>query len=489
MVKRWAVIAVLVAACGGTIRKAEDAYDRGDYLAAAELYDKAVAEDPNNEEARAEREKARRSALKSLLEQSETAWRTNRTQVAIEALRRLLDHRDRWQMIMDPALAPRLQTAVTAAGEAISVASGGRLRAGGPLSAEAFVAAHAELLAHADFQGRGEEIRAEVMEAGLAACRALVPSATTPYWTWLVDRYCRHWGGAPLDVPLLPHAIGDATITGVISGAVDSQVSMFHTELANTVRSSVWYSPRATPIAGTIRGELEATFDSRVASMSADWSESVPYTSYETTQESYQEPYDDTEYYTEQVPTTEYRTHSVPCGETTCTETVPETVYHSESKSRTVTKYRTAYRDVTNPVTRYRDEPRVFQYTAIQQMAHYQGEVRVDLPTLGVFAFVTTDFTDDGYDHDVSFAEAGVSPSRANLMTLDGLAARDRGRLVEQLAKELDTTYAQRYCSAATFTRETAAQCALRGVDRMPAAAHTALREVFGADEALLQAL
>jgi hypothetical protein len=216
----------------------------------------------------------------------------------------------------------------------------------------------------------------------------------------------------------------------------------------------------------------------------------VPYTEDETSQESYQEPYDDTESYQEQVPHTEYRTETHPCGDTTCTDTHPETVYTSESRTRTVTKYRTAYRSVTKPVTKYRDVPRSFTYEALERTGHYVSAVRVRLDRdVDVAADITGDFVEHGFDHDVTNAAASVSPERANLPTLADFLAREEGRLKDELKTRLDARYGELYCAAKQYTLEEAAACAYLAPGKVPAAVHAALRGAFGADETFLPAV
>ena len=201
--------------------------------------------------------------------------------------------------------------------------------------------------------------------------------------------------------------------------------------------------------------------------------------------ESYQEPYDDTETYTESVPSTEYQTNSVPCGDTTCTETTPVTVYHDETRTRTVTKYRTAYRTVTTPVTKYRDEEREFSYDAIERSGTYTSSLRVhvtgELPE--TIATIASSFVQRGDDHDVTNAAAGVAPERANLPTTEAFVAREQARLGVALTAELDARWSATYCARSTYTIEEAATCAYRDASQAPPAAHTALATLLGGDE------
>ena len=113
----------------------------------------------------------------------------------------------------------------------------------------------------------------------------------------------------------------------------------------------------------------------------------------------------------------DHHTETVQCGDTTCSNSVPTTVYHTEYKTRTVTKYRTQYKDVTRPVTKYRDVPRTQNYAAVERRATYSDKLRahIDGGLPRVDAAIQNATAQSGYDHDVSIAPAGVFPSRANL--------------------------------------------------------------------------
>jgi hypothetical protein len=271
-------------------------------------------------------------------------------------------------------------------------------------------------------------------------------------------------------VPVLPDQYRALVVDGAIAGETAEETSALRTALLDAFTKSALYAPSAGgEVHATIDGMLRVHYSSRQVSLTASWTEQVPYTDYETQQESYQEPYDDTETYDEQVPTTEY----VPCGDTTC----PQTVYHTETKTRTVTRYRTVYRDVTVPVTRYRDEPRTEDYNAIERSGSYASALSVQVGA--VIASVESATSESGYDHDVTIEPAGVSPSRANLTSHEQFAAREAATLADRLVEQLDAAYVQRFCGLPEFTLEQAAECAYAGAQHLTPAAQRALATVF----------
>jgi hypothetical protein len=475
------VLLVFLIGCTTLRNRADGAYENGRYREAAELYDKVLAEHPDDAGARARRDASRTQVLREILVDVDAKRRSAHIEIALARLGELLAQRDAWGGSIDPSLAQPLGEEVVWAGAYIASSVADRARSKGPLAAEHLAGTFDTLLAHRDFATRRAQLRENIAASGRLACATLAPSATTPYWSWLVDRYCRHFGSSPVEVPALPYLHGDLVVEGAVAGQTDAQVANLHETLAAAFRGSVWFAADAPGTRALVDGRISTSFSSRPVTLTADWTESVPYTAYETTSVAYQEPYDDIEYYTESVPTTEYRTETRPCGETTCTDSVPTTVYHSEQRSRTVTKYRTAYRDETNPVTRYRDEPRTFTYSGIERAGEYQSALRLRLDGPALTSTIANNFTRSGVDHDASFSAAGVSPERANLPTQAEFAASENARLRDQLLADLDRQYAQQFCSAGSYTVESAATCAYLGT-ALPSAAQTAISSLLGGD-------
>ncbi|MGE0871136.1 MAG: hypothetical protein AB7P03_21405 [Kofleriaceae bacterium] len=499
MTRVWLCVVLVVSGLGAgcaTLRnRADTALSKGDYVEAAELFDQILKRDPSDTEALAGRTQARHATLRMLLANSQAARQARRVADATAALDRLLEFRNRWETTIDGIFAVRIANEVAATGSAIAAIVDAKVAGGLPLAAERELARYQRLLARTDFGSSLHDLRQRTRRAGLGTCDRLTSSIsdTAPYWSWYVDRYCQHWGVAARQDIVLPHTRSDAVIEGSIAGETDAQVAALRAALGAAFRDSVWFSPRTSGAArGSISGRISATFSSRSVSLARDWTEQVPYTDYETIQVSYQEPYEDTETTVEQVPYTEYQTRKVPCGGLregeTCDETYPVTVYRSETRTNTVTRYRTAWRDETRPVTRYRDVPHVFSYVAIEHTGHYQSELGVTLD-VGAVATVAAEVANElsrrGVDHDITFEPAGVYPERANLLTLADFVNREQQTLRSQLLNQLDERYRSMHCTATMYTIDQAAACAYLAPTQLPDAAHAALRAMLGDDEPL----
>lgn len=466
------MVMIVLAGCTSLRGKADAAYAHGDYANAAELYDQLVR--GGDQSAIPRRTQAREEELRVELYNVQAARAAGYEFIGKLAL--LLDQRDTWQGDGAEPLAGGIAFEVAAASAKIGAQVAERTDADGPLAGEDVASHYEKLLAHADFASARTLIQGRLAEVGRARCTRFAAVAATPYWQWLSARYCGHWQTAR-EVPALPDQRDGLVLDGAIVGETDAETSVLRGALADAFKKTAWYAPNAgRGEQGTIDGKVAVHYSSRDVTLTASWTEQVPYTDYETTQESYQEPYDDTESYDEQVPTTEW----VACGDTTC----PQTVYHTETKTRTVTKYRTAWRDVTTPVTKYRDEPREEDYHAIERSGSYASALHVQVAD--VSAVVEASSTESGYDHDVTIEPAGVSPSRANLSSHEEYAARVAASLADRLVEQLDAAYVQRFCGLPSFTLEQAAECAYAGAEHVPAAAQTTLAQVLGGEAPFL---
>lgn len=515
------VVAVALAGCSASVReRADKAMSRGDYRQAAELYDRVVLANPKDQGAIAKRTEARHGVLRQIFVHNQNARRANDRATAIKHLGELLAQRDDWRMDIEPRYANALAAEVGMAGQDIAIDVDHATHTIGPLAGEHALVGHAELLARADFGGRGNAIHAKVRVAGLTWCTRLSTDATTPYWAWMVDRYCTHWGDPDrVAAPPLPDLRGGLLVDGEITGHSKVESTALREAMAAAFRDSVWYSPTASVVAtANVSGHVAIAFASKPVTLHTTWDEEVPYTDYETTQESYQEPYSDTETYTEQVPytDTETKTETCDCIATrsgtghdcmprTCTRTETVTKYRSETRTRTVTKYRTAWRTVTNEVTKYRTETHPYSYSATEITGNYSASLQVRLVepasagglVNGVVAQVELSDRVSGIDHDVTFGPAGITPVRANLPTREYVVDRERGRLQVQLRTLLDNRFAALFCAAATFDkasgtvdrREAAARCAYLDHASAPGPVHAVLQTVFGGDERFLGAV
>jgi len=236
-----------------------------------------------------------------------------------------------------------------------------------------------------------------------------------------------------------------------------------------------------------LSGSIRSTFGAAEVTRSVSWMERVSYQETESYQEPYQESYLDTEYYSESEPYTDMESYSTTCGfgssSYSCTQSRSVTKYRTVQKSRLVTKYRTSYRTAWRTVTRYRDEPRVFNYDAIERIGAYRSDWNAQLQIGAAEPFTVhraNTAQARGDDHDAEFAPADVHPSRANLLTHDGWVTQQIADLGRGFAAATEAHWIHLYCARDTFTAEEAARCVYLRQRAYPAAARAQLARVFG---------
>jgi hypothetical protein len=476
----WVVLVAAAGCAPSTRQQAESAFARHDYRKAAELFDRVVATNPNDKGARDRRTDARKLALQQMLRGVQTA-RAKDPARATQKLGELLEQRTAWQMQIEAKDA--LAAEVTATAKDIEVEIAGITTKTGPLAAHHALDRHAKLLAHPDFGNRIDVVFGRVAEVGRATCKRFAGSVTAdePYWAWIVDRYCRHWTpeASPVTVPPFPELRRELIVDGFVEGQSDAENEQLRVAIADAFRASAWYAPTGAGTAkAALYGRLAAKFTSKTVRRSKDWIEQQQYTDTETHQESYQEPYEEQESYWEDVSSTEWRDGKL------------ETVTKQEHKTKWVTKYRTAWRNVETSVTRTREIPHTFSYSALERSGHYTAKLSlgVQREPESLFGDVTAELARDdrqrGFDHDITFDPAGIVPERADLETRDQMVANERARLQQRFVAALDAKYAATYCSAARYDRlEAAAACAYLDLARAPAPVRARLRGVFGDDE------
>lgn len=475
-----AAAATNLTACVPKDRGAAEAYDRGDYFGAANTYDALLREKPTDADLLRRRDEARQRAYGLLLSKIPRAP----LDATLSALRLLLAQRETWTPttlslgapVLDAGLATVVQDVRARLADELHLA----LQTRQPLGAQDALAARQQQLPFPDFAELWPLLADELRAAAFAHCAAaLAPlPAEQPFLTSLLTSYCSGLG-APVPPPTDLHLANELAVQVSIAGVSEAQAKSTGGLISMGFVESPWYdpsSPRALTIA--ITGRNDFWFTARPELLTADWQETVPYEDTET----YQEPYTELESYQEQVPYTVNDTEQYPCGTSTCTRPTTRTEYRSETKYRTVTKYRTA----TRTVTRFRAEPRQHAYQAMRRDGKYAANWQVSLelaalPGETALSFpVSQRLAQYGYDHDETFAEAGLSPARANLMTPDAWFANVAAGLSERLREQLGARWLSSYCRLPQYTAETAARCA-RGA-APPPAARAALAAAFGND-------
>jgi hypothetical protein len=459
----WTATLALVA-CSTRFSRAEDLAKQGKYLQAAAIFEQLAHEKPKDRDIVQRRDLARWRALEQLLAHARQYRRKGDHASANGKLEAFLMYRARWETQLNGALESSLEDELEAVKKYVEHTVATPARAGLALTAEQALAQVSSLLAYPQLGNVRGMMTHEVLQGGKSTCEKLkaAKGVGTAHWVDLVFRYCKHFQQVAPEPPLLAETGKAMDLVGELRGFSPAHDELLRSVAARAFEASPWYSPQASRrVAGALRGTYQSHSARQPVQLEAPWIEQVPYTAYETVQESFQEPY------------SEQETYSYPCGNKTCTDT------------RTVTKYRTAYRDVTKEVTRYRQEARIFVYRAIRASIDYRLSLILTAEVEGGRAPMTASHSDRlekwGYDHDARFAPANVHPSRADLPLSDVWLERGTQKFAQAVRSQLLERWRQSYCSAAGYTVDEAARCARAGTP-LPAGAASVLEPLLADD-------
>jgi hypothetical protein len=480
------LLLLALSACATVRSRADDAFTRGDYLAAAQLYDEVVQEHPRDEEARGRLAVARARALDAMLADAEARIRAKDVDGALDATATLLTTRAQWDLPSSDRIAA---VAAWARGAIRDEVVRARDRAG-VFAAERRMRARGALLKTRELAEAASEVTGIVADAGGKNCAALKThlAPPTPYLTELVAAYCRHFGAPEPAAMPLPDLVASFEIGGAVEGLSPGQRERLAAAANRWLADSVWYAAEP-PRVGHLQlsGTIRSTFGAAEVTRSVPWVEQVPYVTQESYQEPYQESYLDTEYYTESEPYSDTESYPATCGfgssSYSCSQTRTVTKYRTVQKSRLVTKYRTRYRTAWRTVTRYRSEPRVFTYEAIERTGAHRSDWNAAFSFGDAVPFTVhraNAAQERGDDHDAEFPAAGVEPARADLLSHDDWVAQQIADLGRGFAEAADTQWFSLYCGRATFGDEDAARCVYLRQPTYPQAARTQLGRMFG---------
>lgn len=469
MVRLLALLSLVLLSACSTLRGRADALARkGQYVEAAALYDDLVRKSPYQQELVTTRDELRWKALEQLLGNARRYRLEGKDERAEDDLLRFLNHRAEWNSKLNGALESSLLEEMGGTHQHLRQLIAAPARKGLALTAEHALHRKRPLLAHRELVVIQREMEGAVLQSGKDACQRLrgVSTEDTPHWRELVFRYCRHWGEYAPQPPPPPELFGPADFSGDVEGLERAQLERLRERLTRAFEASPWFAPGASGrVDFWLAGRFSTLKDSKTVQLTAPYTEKVPYTDHEERTETIEEPYYEEEEYTDS---------------------------KGEKKTRTVKKVRTYTRTFTVPVTRYRDVARTFEYHALRLSVEH----RVALSSSGVLdsrrgpltAVLQDQFSESGYEHDVSFYDAGVSPKRVSFTPphswLDARVEAMGALFSQRLAQH----WQESYCATPALTLDDAARCARAGTP-LPTPAYRVLSEVFGDDAARVPTL
>ncbi|MBZ4415021.1 hypothetical protein [Myxococcus sp. RHSTA-1-4] len=459
---------LLLSACTTLRGRADDLARKGQFVEAAALYDDLVRKSPYEQELVTVRDDLRWKALEQLLGNARRYRMEGKDENAEDHLLRFLDHRAEWNSKLNGALESSLLEEMGGTHQHLRQLIGAPARQGLALTAEHALVRKRPLLAHREMAVIQREMESVVLQSGKETCQRLrgVSSEDAPHWKELVFRYCGRWREYAPQPPPAPELFGPPGFSGDVDGFGPAQLDLLRDRLTRAFESSPWFSPGATSrVDFSLAGRFSTRKDSQNVELTAPYTEKVPYTDHEERTQTIEEPYTEEEEYTDS---------------------------KGEKKTRTVKKVRKYTRTYTVPVTKYRDVARTFEYRALRLSVDH----RLALSSSGVLdsrrgpvtAVLEDQFSESGYEHDVTFHDAHVTPKRVSFTPPHAWADARVEAMGALFSKRLVEHWRESYCSTPALTLDDAARCARAGTT-LPTPAYQVLSEILGDDAARVPSL
>jgi hypothetical protein len=491
---RTGVLVALLAVATGctTLRgRADDALIRGDYRNAVALYTQVLAEHPNDPEAKAKLTRAERGLLDEALD----GFEGNRSPATALAALKVKDgvHADS----LDIPLQHRFEVLTHWTSAHMTTLVQTETQTGRALAARKHVKGWSGLLSRRELAHLAPTFDEMIAASGRRTCAlATVTANDEPFALELVAAYCKEMGGTMPPWRPRPLLVNGLATHGFITGTPADEQRLVEGILDSALQRTVWYSPTSNAKASAeLSGLVSARFTATPTELSRGWTEQVAYEATETYSDPIQVPYTDHETYTESVPYTAYESSLESCGPKRglCNRTRPVTRHRDVQKTRPVTKYRTEYVEKTRIVTRYRDEPRVFTYRAIKHEGRYQATYDLAI-NLGSQQRIiplreSVDDAKSAFEHDAEFAPAGVHPESGAVPTARAWRDQQRTRISQRIVSVLDQAWVDGFCTEGVATIEEAARCVHARPAKVPAAVRAKIHELVADDTSLVLSL
>jgi hypothetical protein len=438
-----AALVTLTAGCATPRSRADDAFAARRYGEAADRYEALASDAPDDGVLAARLREARIHALVARVGDVRAARAAGRAPEALRELAIVLASRGGWQLEAEPAVAAALAPELAWVRAHVTGEIGGFVKARRPAAARAVVASRRAQLRGPELASLWTALDAVLVRAGAEVCTGL--DARQPYLAALVAAHCAT-AGVEVDGGVLPHAVGGVELDGDIEGVDAASRAALAAALERWIADSPWYARGASARATVgLDGSQRVVRTSKRTTVEVPWYERVPHAASKAV---------------------------IGTG----------TVYGKETKTVSVV--------AVVPTTEYVEEERWLTYQAMRHDAEYRGDWRLAV-TIGprprpLAVRISDRIHRTGFDHDVTHAGAGVTPTRADLPG-DAAWAQHLIETLEPVWREqLAAHWRASYCEEVEYTAETAARCALGATP--PPAARAALAAVLGPDVDLVLA-
>jgi hypothetical protein len=249
-----------LAGCASLARqRADRLYQAGSYAPAADAYDQALREDPNDRVAQVRRQASRLGAVRvSLAEAHDRAARGLGPQ-ADSALEQALAFVGQWRLELPVELAAQLRSELDAVETRLrkelvepSLTS--------PLLARRRAQELPRLLAAPALAAVRADLDRALSGSAVAACARQRQRADGPYLAALAERYCMLLGLPSQPALVLPDLVASLQVEGRVDNIASGDASWLRDELNRALAGSVWHAPTGRVAGAAVSGSSAARF-------------------------------------------------------------------------------------------------------------------------------------------------------------------------------------------------------------------------------------
>ncbi len=457
---------LLLVSCASLSKQASNHFEKGEYAAAASLYERALINDPGDAEAIEGLKRSRQQLIQERLIQVRLLRLANNSQDALDTLNNIMKDEASWKLSPTGVAFSTQTEECRESFKWFQSQIMTTLTAEQNLKAKIFSDKYSPIFAAGDLSTKFNRIEKAINDHGLAQCRTMRKSSTGAFAADFADRFCMVWGAknrtTQSTAPTGLKTYGQIRLVGAITNLPEEVSSDLADALLAGLKTSPYYQPGAKPLEVKLIGSFTKSYDEHSFTALYSYNVDVPY------QEKVSVPYEETvtQPYTDN--------ESITKSETTWDPITHKLITKNSTTQQAVTRYRevkeTRYRDEWQ--TKYRSEERTLQYPAMRFNLHYQvnanaffklDSVQYELPLNDELNLTDT-------YHEMENREIGLLTKQKNFPSSMDWLKDHFVKTQKEVSEKVEAAWDAKYCKftpeQVTRTQTDAVMKCLRGTRR-----------------------
>lgn len=453
--------------CSSLHKDAETLMEGEEYAEAIKVYEKILKDSPNDAKALVGLKRSRTNWIDKALLDVRMLRLSQQAGPATDLLKKIIEREREWQFYPEGAVLFTQEEETKYAIRLISAQVEAWQSRGHLLKSRTYVEGYRQVFATPLQIKRFENMKSQLTNAAKNQCEAYKTSSkpSLPYFITFAKRYCDSWGisfDAGFDVAKTRAAFLFKEIDVVakdVSGIPEVSYPYAREKLGKEFESSAWYDKNASlPLAIYVKANFSHDHQKTKEHAVHSYTVQVPYT--------------DMIPQMRQIPHTRYQQM---CTAYRCTS-YPVTTY--------------TYETYMVPVTRYRDDPRQFNYDRWQhvQVLAFHAELLSVIQGMKVSGSHTQTARNTDTEHPHSLPHIGLSPDVLSLPNPLSWLETQIDETAHEWGQELINVWIKTYCRApeVTVDENTSAEyvfrCLRQRQDPTPPFAENWFKEKLGGD-------